>query len=260
MQIIDSHCHIKDESSTQQLLESMEKNSIEKFVLISWPFWQSSDNNALLKIKENNAEQTDAKHPPPFSVVGSIKLKNNKKLKADFNILKNLAEQKKIVGIKIYTGYEHFFANDKLCYKLAEICIENKIPLLFHSGDCWSGAERAKIRFSHPIYIDDIAADFPDLNIIICHFGNPWLMDAAEVMYKNKNVYADLSALDTKKPWDKMKKRLEEAIEYGQCSEKFLFGTDFPLFPADVQIKRIKSLPLDREKTFHGNAEKIFGI
>ncbi|HLD85459.1 MAG TPA: amidohydrolase family protein, partial [archaeon] len=178
-----------------------------------------------------------------------------------------------IVGIKIYTGYEHIFANDKLCYKIAEMCETAKIPLLFHSGDCWSGASQAdahgastlqpKVRFAHPLYIDDVAVDFPDINIIICHFGNPWLMDTAEVLYKNKNVYADLSALDVNKPWDSIRERLMEAIEFSQASDRLLFGTDFPLFQAADQIKKIRSLGLskqDIENTFHVNAEKIFKI
>ena len=111
--------------------------------------------------------------------------------------------------------------------------------------------------------MDDVAVNFPDINIIICHFGNPWLMDTAEVLYKNKNVYADLSALDVNKPWDSIRERLMEAIEFSQASDRLLFGTDFPLFQAADQIKKIRSLGLskqDIENTFHVNAEKIFKI
>lgn len=254
MRIIDSHCHIKDEMSVQELLYQMKQNNIEKSLLISWPFWKTSDNNALLKI---------SKQHPQLSVIGSIKLTGNKKLKSELNVLSALADTRKIAGIKIYTGYEHIFANDKLCYKVADICMKAKMPLLFHSGDCWSGMEKSKVRFAHPLYIDDIAVDFSELNIIICHFGNPWLMDTAEVLYKNKNVYADLSALDVNKPWDSAQERMMEAIEFSQAPDRLLFGTDFPLFSAADQVKRIKSLGLskqDTELTFHGNAEKLFRI
>ncbi len=262
MKIIDMHCHIDKNESVKHLLGSMKKNGISKAVLLSWELnFPAARTKSLLEIANNQKE---------FVVAGNIKISNNKNLDKDIQNLRRLAETQKISGIgECPLGYEHYFANDKVYYKLAEICAENKIPLMFHTGDVWTdektgGVKTAKVRFAHPLYIDDLAADFPDLNIVICHFGNPWMIDAAEVLYKNKNVYADLSALDVNKPWDSgTKKRLLEAIEYGQCSDKLLFGSDFPLFPADMQIKMVKSLGLskkDLELTFHGNAEKLFGI
>ncbi|MBI4162579.1 MAG: amidohydrolase family protein [Candidatus Aenigmarchaeota archaeon] len=261
MKIIDIHCHIDRKERIVQLLNSMKKNCILKAVLLSWEL-------NFTDAKTKNILEIAKKYPSYFKVAGNIKISNNKHLDKDIQNLKILAEDKKISGIgECPLGYEPYFANDKVYYKLAEICADNKIPLVFHTGDVWTdektgGIRDAKVRFAQPLYIDDLATDFSDLNIVICHFGNPWMIDAAEVMYKNKNVYADLSALDVNKPWDTgTKKRLLEAIEYGQCSSKLLFGSDFPLFPADQQIKRVKSLGLskkDLELAFHGNAKKLF--
>jgi len=64
---------------------------------------------------------------------------------------------------------------------------------MIHSGDTLSS--RGKVRFSHPINIDDVATDNTELKIVICHMGTPWLLNCQEVVYKNKNVYTDVSGL-----------------------------------------------------------------
>jgi predicted TIM-barrel fold metal-dependent hydrolase len=62
-----------------------------------------------------------------------------------------------------------------------------------HTGDKFSNV--SKIRFSHPLNIDEIAVDNPDLIIIMSHLGNPWILDGQEILYNNQNVYADISGL-----------------------------------------------------------------
>ena len=52
-----------------------------------------------------------------------------------------------------------------------------------------------KVRFAHPLNIDEIAVENPELTIIMCHLGNPWILDCQEILYKNQNVYADISGL-----------------------------------------------------------------
>ena len=73
-------------------------------------------------------------------------------------------------------------------YELAE---RHRLPVVFHTGDTYS--PRAKLRFAHPLGIDDVAVDHPKACFVLAHLGNPWLTDAAEVVYKNVNVWADLS-------------------------------------------------------------------
>lgn len=51
------------------------------------------------------------------------------------------------------------------------------------------------MRQAHPLLVDDIAVDFPKVKFVLCHLGNPWFQDAAQVLYKNDNVYADISGL-----------------------------------------------------------------
>ena len=94
-------------------------------------------------------------------------------------------------GLKIYLGYFPFAPDApvyRAFYRLAEEC---NVPVIFHTGDTESTS--SKLKFAHPLGIDAIAAEYPQVNFLIAHLGNPWLMDAAEVISKNDNVYADLS-------------------------------------------------------------------
>lgn len=65
--------------------------------------------------------------------------------------------------------------------------------MIIHTGDTYS--RTAKVRMAHPLLVDDVAVDYPDVKFVMCHLGNPWFQDAAEVLYKNDNVYADISGL-----------------------------------------------------------------
>ncbi len=142
------------------------------------------------------------------------------------------------------------------------------MPVIFHSGDTLAGyVANPKIKYSHPIHIDEVATDFPKLKIIIAHMGNPWLVDCAEVLYKNPNVYADISGLvvgkDLKTPYGKlMKRRIEELIAY-VGSDKLLYGTDWPLCPMKEYLRFVNALRISKaakEKLFSQNAKKAFNF
>ena len=99
----------------------------------------------------------------------------------------------RVVALKGYLGYLHFepaHANYRRYYELAA---KYKLPVMFHTGDTYS--PKAKLKFAHPLGVDEVAVDHPDTRFLICHIGNPWVTDAAEVIYKNMNVWADLSGL-----------------------------------------------------------------
>ena len=96
-------------------------------------------------------------------------------------------------------------------------------------SDLFTMEERIKAGIVH-----DVAADYPDVKFIMCHAGNPWFVDAAEVLYKNESVSADLSGqtLGTFSTGFEqlMLKRLEEMVQYlGDAGRQLLYGSDWPL-------------------------------
>ncbi|MCZ2342996.1 MAG: amidohydrolase, partial [Bacteroidales bacterium] len=99
----------------------------------------------------------------------------------------------RVVALKGYLGYLHYepaHPNYRPYYELAG---RYRVPMIFHTGDTYS--PEAKLKFAHPLGVDEVAVDHPETRFVLAHTGNPWLLDAAQVVYKNLNVWADLSGL-----------------------------------------------------------------
>ena len=152
----------------------------------------------------------------------------------------------KVVALKAYLGYVHHFASDpgyRPYYALAE---RFKLPVFFHTGDTYSPF--AKLKFAHPLTLDEVAVDFPKVNFVLCHVGNPWMVDAAEVVYKNMNVWTDLSGLlvgpeedftddasvDSRRD---VIDRIRLAFRYAERPNRFVYGSDSPLAPMPAYVE-----------------------
>ena len=167
-------------------------------------------------------------------------------------------------GLKIYLGYYPIFPSDKVYEPFYKLAQKHSVPVFFHTGDTF-GANRF-VKFAHPLNIDEVAVNFPDINLVLCHFGNPWCIDAAELVYKNPNVYADLSGFNighfkVKQESKFLFKRIETALEY--CGyNKLLYGTDWPLVDMLDYFCLIKGILPRRERknVFAKNAKKLFNL
>jgi hypothetical protein len=170
-----------------------------------------------------------------------------------------------IKALKLYPGYEPFYPNDTRLKLIYEMAVEYDVPVMFHSGDTYS--PRGKVKYSHPLLIDDLAVDYPDMKIVICHIGNPWIKDCMEVVYKNKNVYADISGLvlgDFEDKFERyMKKEIEEMITYAGDPNYLLYGTDWPISNMKSYLKFMDQLDLadsKKELILWKNAAQLFKI
>jgi len=172
-------------------------------------------------------------------------------------------------AIKLFPGYEFFYPGQKECTPIYELAQKTKVPVLIHTGD--TNDPRSMLKYSQPLNVDEVAASFPNINFVLCHLGNPWIMDAVEVLYKNKNAYADLSGfiagkgdLMFKKYYKGRAKAMMEGIFYEITNvDKLMFGTDYPLTNYDFYIKFIKRLKLGKKefnKIFFENAAKLFNV
>jgi len=170
--------------------------------------------------------------------------------------------------LKVYLGYVPLWATDKFYlpfYKLAE---KHRIPVVFHTGDTYD--KNAKVKYADPLQIDDVAVDFPKVKFVIAHMGNPWFDSAAEVVYKNDNVFVDVSALilgdvselsDLQKE-ELVKKPLQWFYSYVDNPKKFLYGSDWPLLKQQPYIDLMKEVipQKDWELFFYQNAQNVFGF
>ncbi|MDR1755333.1 MAG: amidohydrolase family protein [Eubacterium sp.] len=154
-------------------------------------------------------------------------------------------------GIKLHPDFQKFGIDDRDAYKIYER-IENKLPLLIHTGD-------SRFRFSSPLKLKTVLRDFPKLIIIAAHFGgwSEW-EDAAGALADIPNVYVDTSS-------SLYEISFKKAMEYINMytPERVLFGTDYPMWGADKEIEYINNLPLseqEREKIFYKNAERLLDL
>jgi hypothetical protein len=170
--------------------------------------------------------------------------------------------------MKIYAGYYHFDVNDPVYDPVYRIADHYGLPVAIHSGDTFS--EVGLLEYSHPLRIDRLAVTWRDVQFIICHMGWPWLHDACEVAFKNRNVAMDISGmlcgndaelaeLGSHRLWqDRVEQPLVLLGEY----HKVLFGTDWPLAPLAAYIELCQKLIPQKhwQDVFHDNAARIFKL
>ncbi len=170
-----------------------------------------------------------------------------------------------MVGVKIYLGYYPFYAYDAVYQPVYRIAARHGVPVVFHTGDTYS--ERGLLKYAHPLAIDEVAVEHRDVNFMMAHFGDPWVLTGAEIVYKNPNVYADLSGLivgtgkDLAKALDgRFLDHLRHALVFADSYDKLLFGTDWPLIPVKDYIEFIKKLiPKEHHaQVFYETALKVF--
>ena len=168
--------------------------------------------------------------------------------------------------LKIYLGYVHRYAYDRLYepfYKLAE---KYDVAVVFHTGD--TDSTKAKLKYADPLTIDEVAVDHPKIRFVIAHCGNPWIESAAEVAYKNPNVYLECSALlignIDQMPKEKVETFVIRPISwifgYVEDPTKLMFGTDWPLTGMKSYLAAYKSAipPRHWKAVFHDNAVRVF--
>ncbi|MCA9594411.1 MAG: amidohydrolase family protein [Myxococcales bacterium] len=157
----------------------------------------------------------------------------------------------RVKGIKLYPGYDKYAINDPSLEQVFRIAAKHDVPILIHTGDTYS--KEAKVRQAHPLLVDDVAVDFPDTKFVMCHLGNPWFQDAAEVLYKNDNVFADISGLTLGEFSYQFERyvslRVKEMITYmGDPGRQLLYGTDWPLVKMKPYLAFLDDLEISEEK------------
>lgn len=185
---------------------------------------------------------------------------------SELQALRKQLDRPETVGIKLYAGYYPFYVHDEVYEPVCSLAAEYCLPLVIHSGVTYS--ERGLLKYSHPLQIDELAVRHPETNMIVCHMGDPWVMDTAALISKNRNVYADLSGLMVldgpgivrRSANPDVMSHFKRALAFEERYDRFLFGTDWPLAPIGAYIDFISRLIPDeyREMVFHSNAFKVF--
>ena len=179
--------------------------------------------------------------------------------------VKRCAQELGLKGIgELNPGRQHFYANDERFYPLWEECVKQGMVVLLHSGMMGAGAGTpggmgGKLKYTRPIpYFDDLAADFPELNIISAHPSWPYTAESLAIARHKSNFYIDLSG------WAP-KYFSQELVQYATTilQNKCLFGSDWPAIPLDRWLNEFAELPMSdevRQKIMVGNAKKLLKL
>lgn len=174
---------------------------------------------------------------------------------------------REVRGFKIRLGYLKVYADDPVFDPLYAYAESEDLPVMFHTGD--TATSSGSLEHSHPLTLDRLSNAHPGLKVVVCHFGNPWMQDVAELVYKHPNVFADISGLVVGGSkyldgyLDSLADQLTRAIYFAGGAEKVIFGMDYPVSTPKLALElvsRIKVDAADRDAILCRNATRVFKI
>ena len=174
-----------------------------------------------------------------------------------------LVREHGVRGFKFHPSLQAFEPNDRRHYPLYDQLQSLGVPALFHTGQTGIGAglpggRGVKLRYSDPMLLDDVAADVPDLTIIMAHPSVPWQDAAISVATHKANVYIDLSGWSPKY----FPPQLVQAANT-RLRTKVLFGSDYPLLRPERWARdfdRLDIRPEVRPLIMKDNAVRVLGL
>ena len=153
-------------------------------------------------------------------------------------LLERLVREEGFRGLKLYPTYAFFYPNDRRLYPVYAKAEELGIPVQLHTGS--SVFRGSRLKYGDPLYLDDVAIDFPDLQILLTHGGRPFWYDRAFALCRlHRNVMIDVAGLPPRK--------LPEYFpELPRLPNKFVFGSDWPGLPGPIirNVEAIRALPI----------------
>ncbi|MFC9974234.1 4-hydroxyphenyl-beta-ketoacyl-CoA hydrolase [Spirillospora sp. NPDC127200] len=166
-------------------------------------------------------------------------------------------------GFKFHPSLQAFQPNDPRFYPVYAALEELGVPALFHTGQTGIGAglpggRGIKLRYSDPMLLDDVAADFPGLTIVLAHPSVPWQDEAISIATHKANVFIDLSGWSPKYFPPQLVRAANSMLR-----RKVLFGSDFPVITPDRWLNDFAGLDLKpevRPLVLKDNAARVLGL
>lgn len=212
------------------------------------------------RITNEEVAQDAARHPDaliPFASIdplrGRMGAREVRRLVADFGVR----------GFKFHPSAQGFYPNERAAYTVYEAIAEAGLPAIFHSGQTGVGAGLPggggiRLKYSDPMFLDDVAVDFPAMPIVIAHPSFPWQDNALAVATHKPNVYIDLSG------WSP-RYFPPQLVQYANTllKHKVLFGSDYPVITPDRWLHDFEALdirPEVRPLILKRNAIRLLGL
>ena len=271
--IIDAHIHLSESPddalvrfakmnslryTLEGLLESMKENGVRHGLLLSPPLKSGTalPNEKILDFCRKSRDFLS----PVVTVEPTAE-------EVEAAIVLAESNRKEVRAFKVRLGYVKASASSSVFERLYDYAQSEGLPVMFHTGDTVTST--GDLASSHPLNLDALANRREELTMVLCHFGNPWFEDVAELIYKHPKVYADISGLTTgggtypDKFASWLARKISEAVYFAGGPEKIIFGTDFPITAYQDAFDIVKRLDVnegDREMILWRNAETVFGL
>jgi uncharacterized protein len=242
--------------TTEQLLSEMDEAAVEKAVILGQDTHATKNPSfRAYTMKNEEVAKIAARSGDRLIPFAGVDPNSGESLKE----LRRGVKELRMRGLKIHSSANSVYPNDRRrMFPLYEFCQDQGLPIVFHTGT--TGLGDCEIGYSKPEFLDEVCQAFPDLKVVMAHFGWPWTEVALAVALRNPNVFIDISG------W-KPRYLPQVLLPYmnGILQDRFLFGTDYPMIrhPAwkedfDANFKA-KLKPQAAEKLLRGNARRLLG-
>ncbi|MFI3250865.1 MAG: amidohydrolase family protein [Eubacteriales bacterium] len=267
MKIIDAHMHLfapKEAHAQESAKRVGHENSIEHLHKVY------EELGIVGAVVMSNRSLDPARHdyPSPFRYCIGLDswVTRNDFPKNTYELVEENLARPECCGIKLYPGYEKSYITEEKYKPLYHLAEQYQKPVAVHMG--LTAYAKAHLKYSHPMVLDEVAADYPKVKFVLCHFGNPFLESTVAVIEKNRNVYTDLSGLiegrfdvnayfEEKSMYTNL---LSGWLTYLSAWDRVLFGTDFPIVNLEEYITYISRLVPEQyhDKVFFENANLLY--
>ncbi len=219
--------------SGDMIVRDMDAAGIDKSVLLAVDWGLARYLSDLkLSIEEINRTYADAvkRHPQRLVAFAGIDPRRDEAV----GIVETSLKEWGMKGIKFHTA-AGFYPNDRVCYPIYEKALEYGVPVLFHTGEV---LKPLYFKYCRPIYLQEVAIDFPDLPIILAHAGGCWYSEAVAICNSTTNVYLDLSVWQPRllRPlaFYMALRTLLDSVPW----QRVLFGSDYPFLKLLINQER----------------------
>jgi len=214
----------------------------------------------LTPVPNSHVAEAVKRHPDVFMGFGVIDPWQGKVALDEIRRIKDLG----LHGVgELNPARQQFFPNDTRFYPLWEEVQKLGLPILFHTGMAGAGAGTPggmgfKLKYTQPIHLDDVAADFPELQIIGAHPSWPWQAESLAIARHKLNFFIDLSGWAPKYFPRELVQQANSILQ-----DKILFGSDWPSMGVERWLEEFGQMeikPEVRQKIMLDNAKKLFKL
>jgi predicted TIM-barrel fold metal-dependent hydrolase len=223
--------------------------------------WDASTNSGLPPVTNDFIASCVEAHPDTFLGFASVDPLQGATAAKE---LERAIRELHLRGLKLHPPAQGFRPDDReIAYPIFETAAALRIPVTVHTGTTGLGAGMPgggglHLEYSRPMLLDAVAADFPDLQIVMAHPAYPWQDEQLAIALHKTNTWIDLSGWSPRRFAPELVRNIKGALQ-----DRVLFGTDYPFITHEQWFRAWETLEIPddvNEKVLLGNARRLFGL